>query len=101
GINATPKAEQVSTWLADYRARKLQLGVGPWGADYPDAFDNLSDFGPGGNEAVRVNYTQDGNLASLIAKGETIADDAQRGAIYNQVQQQLLKTGPWAVLASP
>jgi peptide/nickel transport system substrate-binding protein len=101
GINVTPQAEQVSVWLANYRAKKLQMGLGPWGADYPDAYDNLSYFGPGGNEGVRVNYTSDGNLASLIAKGDTVADPASRGAIYYQVEQQLLKTGPWAVLVQP
>lgn len=101
GITATPQAQQTSVWLANYRAKKLQIGLGPWGADYPDAYDNLSYFGPGGNEGVRVNYTHDGNLAALIAKGNTIADAAKRGAIYNQVQQQLIKTGPWVALVQP
>lgn len=101
GITITPKAEQLSVWLADYRARKIEIGFGPWGADYPDAYDNLLYFGPGGNVGKRVNYLQDGNLASLIAKGDTTIDSAARGAIYNQVQQQLLKTGPYAVLVSP
>jgi peptide/nickel transport system substrate-binding protein len=101
GITVTPKAEQVSVWLADYRARKFQLGLAFWGADYPDAYDNLLYFGPGGNVGLRINYVKDGNMASLIAKGDTTVDTATRGAIYNQVQQQLLKTGPWAILVSP
>jgi peptide/nickel transport system substrate-binding protein len=101
GITVTPKATQVSVWLADYRARKLQIGLGPWGADYPDAYDNLTYFGPGGNEGKRVNYLQDDDLPSLIAKGDATIDANARGAIYNQVQQRLLKTGPWAVVVSP
>ncbi len=101
GITATLKAVPYSTWLANYRARKEQISLGPWGADYPDAYDNLSYFGPGDNVGLRVNYTTDGNLPALIAKGDTIADNAQRGALYNQVQQQLLKTGPFVTLVEP
>jgi peptide/nickel transport system substrate-binding protein len=101
GITVTPKAEQVSVALAEYRAKKSQINLEPWGADFPDAYDNLYYFGPGGGEGVRVNYVQDDGLPALIAKGDATADAATRGAIYNKVQQQLLKTGPWAVLVQP
>jgi peptide/nickel transport system substrate-binding protein len=101
GITAQPKAEQVAIWLADFRARKFQIGLSVWGADYLDAFDNLSYFGPGGAVGLRVNYTKDGNLAALIAKGDTVANAEQRGAIYNQVQQQFLKTSPWVGIVQP
>jgi len=101
GITVTPKPEQVSLALAEYRAKKSQINLEPWGADFPDAYDNLYYFGPGGGESVRVNYLQDGNLPSLIAKGDATADATSRGTIYNQVVQQLLKTGPWAVLVQP
>lgn len=101
GITAQPKAEQVAIWLQDFRARKFQIGLSVWGADYLDAFDNLSYFGPGGAVGLRVNYTKDGNLAVLIAKGDTVANAEQRGAIYNQVQQQFLKTSPWVGIVQP
>src|ERR1035437_10374305 len=101
GITAQPKAEQVAIWLQDFRARKFQIGLSVWGADYLDAFDNLSYFGPGGAVGLRVNYTKDGNLAALIAKGDTVANAEQRGAIYNQVQQQFLKTSPWVGIVQP
>jgi peptide/nickel transport system substrate-binding protein len=101
GISVTPRARQLSVWLADYRAGKIEMSLGPWGADYADAYDNLSYFGPGDTVGKRVNYLQDGALAALIAKGDSTNDVAARGAIYNQVQQRLLQTGPWAVLVSP
>jgi ABC-type transport system substrate-binding protein len=71
------------------------------GAAYPDAYDRLSLFGPGGRVARRSNYLQDGNLADLIARGFATADPTARGAIYKQVAAQLLKTGPYAVLVQP
>jgi peptide/nickel transport system substrate-binding protein len=101
GITVTPDPEQTSVGLAKYRARKAQIALMPWGADYLDAYDNLSYFGPGGNVGLRVNYKSDGNLAAMIAKADTIADPATRGAMYNQVQTQMLKTGPYVVVVEP
>lgn len=101
GITVTLKGQQASVALADYRARKQQMNLMPWGADYPDPYDNLLYFGPGGNVGMRVNYLQDGNLANLIAQGDTTVNTTKRAAIYNQVQKQLLKTGPYVALVQP
>jgi peptide/nickel transport system substrate-binding protein len=101
GITATPKGEQVSVALSDFRSGKAEMVLWIWTPDYPDAYDNLSYFGPGGTAARRVNYLKDGNLAGLIARGVATVSATARGAIYRQVEQQLLKTGPYAALMQP
>jgi peptide/nickel transport system substrate-binding protein len=101
GITVSPDAEQVSTGLAKYRARKAQIALMPWGADYLDAYDNLSYFGPGGNVGLRVNYAKDGDLAAEIAKADTIGDPATRGALYSKIATQMLQTGPYVTLVEP
>jgi peptide/nickel transport system substrate-binding protein len=101
GITVTPKAEQVGVALSDFRSGKSALVLWIWTPDYPDAYDNLSYFGPGGTGARRVHYLQDGNLTNLIARSVATTSAATRGAIYRQVEAQLLKTGPYAVLMQP
>jgi peptide/nickel transport system substrate-binding protein len=101
GIAATPKGEQVSVALSDFRSGKAAMVLWIWTPDYPDANDNLSFFGPGGIFSRRLNYLQDGNLAVLIARGIATANTADRAATYRQVEEQLLKTGPYAALMQP
>jgi peptide/nickel transport system substrate-binding protein len=101
GITAIPKGEQPTVAIPDYIAGKPSMILWSSGSAYPDAYDRLSLFGPGGRVARRSNYLQDGNLAGLIATGFATADSTARGAIYKQVEEQLLKTGPYAVLVQP
>jgi peptide/nickel transport system substrate-binding protein len=101
GITATPRGEQPAVFLSDWRAGKPAMVLWLYAAIYPDAYDNLSALGPGGFVAKHVKYLQDGDLASLIARGNATIDVARRAAIYKRVEEQLLQTGPYAVLVQP
>jgi peptide/nickel transport system substrate-binding protein len=101
GITATADAEQASTALAKARAAKAAMLLFPWGADYLDANDNLTYFGPGGGVGLRFNYKTDGNLIAQIAKADTISDPATRGALDNQISLQIAKTGPYVAVVEP
>jgi peptide/nickel transport system substrate-binding protein len=101
GITATPQGEQPTVFLTDYRAGKPTMVLWLYSPLYPDAYDSLSLFGPGGNVAKRLNYLQDGDLASLIARGVATSNTAARAAIYKHVETQLLQTGPYVVLVQP
>jgi peptide/nickel transport system substrate-binding protein len=101
GITAMPNGEQPTVAIPAYIAGKPSMVLWSSGAAYPDAYDRLSLFGPGGRVARRSNYLQDGNLSALISKGFATANTAARVAIYKQVEEQLLRTGPYAVLVQP
>jgi peptide/nickel transport system substrate-binding protein len=101
GITVTPKGEPPAVAIPDYISGKPSMVLWIWTADYPDPNDNLTVFGPGDLAGRRSNYLQDGNLADLIARGDATANTAARAAIYKRVQEQLLKTGPYAVLVQP
>jgi peptide/nickel transport system substrate-binding protein len=101
GISATPNGEPLAVALSNLRAGKPAMVLWHVAPDYPDAYDLLSAFGPGGFVAMRYHYLQDGNLTDLIARGVATADPAARAAIYKQVEEQLLQTGPYAVLLQP
>jgi peptide/nickel transport system substrate-binding protein len=101
GITATPQGEQPTVAIPAYRAGKPSMVLWIAIPSYPDANDYLSLFGPGDSMARRSHYLQDDNLPGLIALGVATGNTATRAAIYKQVQEQLLKTGPYAVLVQP
>lgn len=101
GINLTLKPEPISVALADYRAKKTSFGLWPWGADYPDAYDNTSYFGPGGGVGKRIFYNGFAALAKLIATTDAEGDATKRGAMYQQIISDMTKNSPFVVLAQP
>src|SRR5262249_42577787 len=101
GITAIPRAEVPSVAIPEYHTGKASLVLWIWGPTYPDPNDNLSLFGPGATVATWSHYLHDDGLAGLIAQGVVTSNTAARASIYKQVQERLLKTGPYAVLVQP
>jgi peptide/nickel transport system substrate-binding protein len=101
GITATPQGEPPTVAIPAYRAGKPRMVLWIAIPSYPDANDYLGLFGPGESVARRSHYLQDDNLADLIARGVATSNTVVRAAIYKQVQERLLKTGPYAALVQP
>jgi peptide/nickel transport system substrate-binding protein len=96
GIEAELNLQENATYLADYFAGNFDLTVTGTSA-YIDPNDVIQgNFGTGENN----NGTQYSNpeVDKLIADGIAVTDQAERAAIYNQIQTILLQDLPWVNL---
>jgi peptide/nickel transport system substrate-binding protein len=105
GMNLSLDGLPSSTALQKYRDGKDQVGVWSWAADYPDASDFLV-YLPGRTVGKRAGWPADASpeAAALVKLGdqaETTVDDAKRVALYQQVEHELQKIGPYAPLFQP
>jgi peptide/nickel transport system substrate-binding protein len=96
GIEAELNLQENATYLADYFAGNFDLTVTGTSA-YIDPNDVIQgNFGTGENN----NGTQYSNpeVDKLIADGIAVTDQAERAAIYNEIQTILLQDLPWVNL---
>jgi len=102
-INVTLKPGEINTELANYRAGTEGLGFWLWGPDYFDSNDYLA-FLPEGIVGKRANWT-DGNsdttIQSLRDQINVETDTATRAALWQQAQDYLMQSGPFAVVIQP
>ena len=72
GLTVTLRPMDANTWIADYRASKLQFTLAPWGPDYPDIQSYVDPFGRStASVAKRVGYnnpTVDQTLDQIVAE---------------------------------
>ncbi|SMX67465.1 MULTISPECIES: ABC transporter substrate-binding protein [unclassified Brevibacterium] len=99
GINLALKPAPSSTQLDGFRSAKQPMGIGTWGADYPDP-TNYNVFIPGGSVADRVNWDSDPKLKKLAAEAEK-ATDSDRDAAYAKLYKATTDTGVWIPLVQP
>jgi peptide/nickel transport system substrate-binding protein len=102
GIKVQLAPAPVATELDAYRDGKESIGLWYWGPDYPDPSDYLA-FTPGNVVGLRANWkTGDAPaieaLAAQAAKGGT---NAQRAAVYQDIQKGINKSGPFIPLFQP
>ncbi|WP_350270947.1 ABC transporter substrate-binding protein [Brevibacterium sp. CBA3109] len=100
-INLALKPAPSSTQLDGFRSAKQPMGIGTWGADFPDP-TNYNVFTPGGSVAERVNWAKDADpkLAKL-AKTAGKAKGEDRDAAYAKLFQATTDTGVWIPLVQP
>ncbi len=96
GINVELVPAPLATSLPNYLDGKEQLGLWLWGADYPDASDYLA-FLPGQSVGLRAGWAEGANptLESLGDQAATTVDNDARGALYQQIQEQMNVEGPF------
>ncbi|MGO1349124.1 MAG: ABC transporter substrate-binding protein, partial [Brevibacterium aurantiacum] len=99
GINLALKPAPSSTQLDGFRSAKQPMGIGTWGADYPDP-TNYNVFIPGGSVADRVNWKSDPKLEKLAAEAEK-AKDGDRDAAYAKLYKATTDTAVWIPLVQP
>jgi peptide/nickel transport system substrate-binding protein len=105
GITLTLDGLPTATSLQKYRDAKDQIGIWSWTADYADASDYLV-YCPGQTVGKRAGWAVDASpeaqaLDALSKQASTEVDDAKRIALYQQIDQKLVETGPYAPLFLP
>ncbi|MGI9145631.1 MAG: ABC transporter substrate-binding protein [Chloroflexota bacterium] len=103
GINVTLKPGEINTELANYRAGSEGLGFWLWGPDYFDSNDYLA-FLPEGIVGKRTNWTNANSDATIQQLRDQInieTDSARRAQLWQQAQDYLLQSGPYASVVQP
>lgn len=101
GINASVSNLASTAYIDLYRKGALQLNIGDWGADYPDADNFVQPFGHStGSLAKRVRY-KDPKMDALVDGAARELDPKKRAQMYVDAQKMLAETGPWAILFEP
>ncbi|MFF7244988.1 ABC transporter substrate-binding protein [Embleya sp. NPDC008237] len=102
GININLKPAPTQTALDSYRNGTESMGLWWWQADYPDASDYLA-FTPGELVALRAGWKKDANaeVSDLAQRAKVATSDAERVALYKQLQEAMNKTGPFMPLLQP
>jgi peptide/nickel transport system substrate-binding protein len=91
--------------LAKFRARNHQLFIGTWGLGYPDPHYNADSFAhnpPGANNPGKLTWRNNWNIPELTARTEAAMrerDENARAAMYRQIQEEFMRTSPFAVFA--
>ncbi len=103
GINVTLKPGELNTELANYRAGTEGLGMWFWGADYFDSNDYLAFLPEGivGKRATWTNATSDVTIQQLRDQINVETNSARRAQLWQQAQDYLQQSGPFAVLLQP
>ncbi|MGO2860210.1 MAG: ABC transporter substrate-binding protein [Brevibacterium sp.] len=101
GINLALKPAPSATQLDGFRAGEQPMGIGTWGADFPDP-SNYNVFVPGGSVADRVNWDKDASPeVTKLAEAAEKADEDKRGDAYAKMYKSLSDTGVWIPLVQP
>ncbi|MDJ1160113.1 ABC transporter substrate-binding protein [Chelatococcus sp. SYSU_G07232] len=92
--------------LTKYRARTHDIYIGQWGADYQDPHTNADTFAANPNnaddaKAKPLAWRNAWDIPELTKRTEAAVlerDAAKRAALYGDLQQDVLKTGPYVVM---
>jgi len=103
GITLNLKPEEIGLFLDRMRSSKMPTAISMWGPDYPDPQSQMA-FLPGGPPAI--NYAgwragADPELEALGVQSAQELDPTKRVAILEQIQDDLVNTGPYVVFAQP
>ncbi|HCL63266.1 MAG TPA: ABC transporter substrate-binding protein, partial [Rhizobium sp.] len=92
--------------LTKYRARQHDIYIGQWGSDYFDPNSNAETFtfnadnsDEGKNKTLAWRNAWDvPELTKLTQAALVEKDSAKRAAIYEDLQKQVLATGPFVIV---
>ena len=100
--STSSRARSTPEWQ-NYRDGNEGLGFWLWGPDYFDSNDYLA-FLPEGIVGKRANWTNansDPAIQSLRDQINVETDTAKRAALWQQAQDYLMQSGPFAVVIQP
>jgi oligopeptide transport system substrate-binding protein len=97
GIQVDIQQTEWATFLQDLHARKFQMFVVTWGADYPDPQDFLDVLFHSESQNNHGNYSNP-EVDALLEKARVMQDQEARFELYNQIEQMILNDAPWIPL---
>ena len=102
GITATLNGQPSAIATPNYRGGKYQLGLAGWAPDYPDP-NNYLAFLPDQLVGKRAGWLKGAapTIEDLGAKAGATADNAARGKLFQQLQEQLNQGNPIFPLINP
>jgi peptide/nickel transport system substrate-binding protein len=98
GINVALKPGEIGVMLEAYRSGSEPFGFWLWNPDYLDSNDRLA-FLPEGNVGLRAGWSDansDDTIKGLRDAARVETDPAKRGPIFEQIQDYLIESGPYA-----
>ena len=101
-VTLNPGELQVS--LEEYRTGQQGFAYWFWGPDFLDPIDVLSFLPSGKVGGERANWTDENAEQAIIDLREQAAvesDPAARVALFQQIQDYLRESGPWAAFLQP
>ena len=103
GINVTLNPGELQVSLEEYRSGAQGFGYWFWGPDYLDPIDVLS-FLPSGTVGLRARWSDDNADQAAIDLREQArveVDPDARVTLFQQIQDYLRESGPWAPFLQP
>ncbi|MBC9942948.1 ABC transporter substrate-binding protein [Leucobacter sp. cx-328] len=101
GINIDLKPAPAATQLDGYRSGKQPMGIGNWGADFPDPTNYLT-FTPGDAVSMRAGWVAETAPEVMALKDAAAkATGDARGPAYEALFEAAAKTGPFIPLVQP
>lgn len=104
GINVTLNPGELQVSLEEYRSGQQGFAYWFWGPDFLDPIDVLS-FLPGGKVGgERANWTDENAEVAILELRDQAAvetDPDARVALFQQIQDYLRESGPWAPFLQP
>lgn len=101
GIVLDLKPAAAATQLDSFRTGTQPMGIGKWGADFPDPTNYLA-FAPGGTTSQRAGWEADNSpeVTALIDAAAKASGD-ERGAAYSDAFKLATTDGPFVPLVQP
>jgi len=97
GIQVDIQQTEWATFLQDLHARRYQMFVIAWGADYPDPENFLDILFHSGSDNNQTNYSNP-EVDRLLEQARVEADQTRRFELYNRIEQMILDDAPWVPL---
>jgi ABC-type transport system substrate-binding protein len=97
GIQVDIQQTEWATFLQDLHARRYQMFVIGWGADYPDPENFLDILFHTGSDNNQTNYSNP-EVDRLLEQARVEGDQTSRFQLYNRIEQMILDDAPWVPL---
>jgi len=109
GIRATVTQMVSGEMYQVYRAQNHEMLLGGWGADYPDPDANAKPFAHCETNADTAkirqlawrNMAENPEFAAMVDAAALEPDQANRVALYMELQERVLDWGPFAIIYYP
>jgi oligopeptide transport system substrate-binding protein len=97
GIQVDIQQTEWATFLQDLHAKRYQMFLIAWGADYPDPQNFLDVLFHSQSENNHGNYSNP-EVDALLEQARVMQDQEARFELYNQIEQMILNDAPWIPL---